>query len=80
MGFFLILVARSQRTPIATGMEGMVGEIGHAATAVAPEGKVYVHGETWDARSTSPVVSGAEVRVLAVEGLRLVIEKKELPA
>jgi membrane-bound serine protease (ClpP class) len=80
MGFFLILVARSQRTPIATGMEGMVGEIGHAATAVAPEGKVYVHGETWDARSTSPVVSGAEVRVLAVEGSRLVIEKKELPA
>jgi membrane-bound serine protease (ClpP class) len=76
MGFFLILVARSQRTPIATGMEGMVGEIGHATTAVAPEGKVYVHGETWNARSTSPVEGGAEVRVLAVEGTRLVIEKK----
>jgi membrane-bound serine protease (ClpP class) len=80
MGFFLILVTRARRTPIATGTEGMVGEIGRAATAVATEGRVYVHGETWDARSTSPVASGAEVRVLAVEGTRLVIEKKELPA
>ncbi len=80
MGFFLILVARAQRTPIATGTDGMIGEIGRAATAVAPEGRVYVHGETWDARSTTPIVSGAEVRVLAVEGTRLVIEKKELPA
>jgi membrane-bound serine protease (ClpP class) len=77
MSFFLVLVARAQRTPVATGMQGMVGETGRAVSDVAPEGKVYVHGETWDARSASPVASGAAVRVLAVEGSRLVIEKKE---
>jgi membrane-bound serine protease (ClpP class) len=55
----------------------MVGEIGRAATNVAPEGRVYVHGETWEARSVSPVASGAEIRVLAVEGTRLLVEQKE---
>jgi membrane-bound serine protease (ClpP class) len=77
MSFFLVLVARAQRTPVATGLEGMVGETGRAIGDVAAEGKVYVHGETWDARSAAPVASGADVRVLAVEGSRLVIEKKE---
>lgn len=77
MTFFLVLVARAQRAPVATGLEGMVGETGRAIGDVAAEGKVYVHGETWDARSASLVASGADVRVLAVEGSRLVIEKKE---
>jgi membrane-bound serine protease (ClpP class) len=80
MVFVLLLVARSQRTPVSTGEQGMIGETGRAATDVAPEGKVYVHGETWDARSASPVSSGEEVRVVAIEGVRLVIEKKEVPA
>jgi len=77
MVFFVVLVARARNVPIATGVEGMVGEIGCAATNVAPEGRVYVHGETWEARSVSPVASGAEIRVLAVEGTRLLVEQKE---
>lgn len=77
MSFFVVLVARAQRTPVATGIQGMVGELGRAATEVAAEGKVYVHGELWDARSATPIMAGDAVRVLAVEGTRLVIEKKE---
>jgi len=77
MSFFVLLVARAQRTPVATGVQGMVGEEGRAASAVAAEGKVYVHGELWDARSAVPIAAGDSVRVLAVEGARLVIEKKE---
>ena len=80
MSFFVVLVARAQRTPVATGTQGMVGEEGRAATAVASEGKVYVHGELWDARSASPVAAGEPVRVLAVEGARVVVEKKESKA
>jgi membrane-bound serine protease (ClpP class) len=80
MSFFVFLVARAQKVPVATGLEGMIGEVGRAETAVAPEGKVYVHGELWDARSASPVQSGAQVRVLAIEGAKLVIEEKETPA
>jgi membrane-bound serine protease (ClpP class) len=52
----------------------MVGEIGVAHAALHPEGKIFVHGEFWDAVSTAPVEAGARVRVLAVEGLRLKVE------
>jgi membrane-bound serine protease (ClpP class) len=80
MTFFVVLVTRAQRTPVATGTQGMVGEEGRAATAVGAEGKVYVHGELWDARSASSVAAGDPVRVLAVEGARVVVEKKESKA
>jgi membrane-bound serine protease (ClpP class) len=77
MTFFVVLVARAQRTPIATGVQGMVGEEGRAASTVAADGKVYVHGELWDARSASPIAAGDAVRVLAVAGSVLVVQKKE---
>ncbi len=34
-----------------TGEQGMVGEIGTAATEIDGTGKVFVHGEYWDVRS-----------------------------
>jgi len=77
MTFFLVLVTRAQRVPVATGSQGMIGEIGRASTAVSSDGKVFVHGEHWDARSTSAVAAGDRVRVLAVEGARLVVEPTE---
>ena len=78
MAFVLLIVARAQRAPVATGMEGMIGEVGRAATDLSPEGKVHVHGETWNARSVSPVARGDEVRIVDVEGMKLVVGKKEV--
>ena len=46
---------RARRAKVETGTAGMVGEIGSAITALAPEGKVFVHGEYWDAVSPLPV-------------------------
>ena len=63
---------RSQ--PVVTGMAGMVGEIGEAATDLAPEGQVYAHGELWSATATAAVRKGGAVRVLRVEGLHLTVE------
>ena len=77
MSFFVVLVTRAQRTPVATGIQGMVGEVGRASTSVSKDGKVFVHGEHWDARSTSAISAGDRVRVLAVEGTRLVVEPSE---
>ncbi len=52
-----------------TGKEGMVGEVGRAISDLAPEGKVAVHGEYWDARSTGgEIAGGSRVRVVAVHG------------
>ncbi len=52
----------------------MIGEVGSALTDLAPGGKVFVHGEYWDAVSSRPVSAGAGVRVTAVEKLRLTVE------
>ncbi len=36
----------------------MIGQIGQALTDLAPEGKVFVHGEYWDAVAVQPVSRG----------------------
>ena len=59
---------------VITGAAGMLGEIGVARTPLDPAGKVFVHGEYWDAESPCPVADGASVRVVAVEGLKLRVE------
>lgn len=71
MVVILWLVIRAQGEPVTTGVEGMVGESGEAATDLEPEGKVFVRGEYWEARSRAPVSRGARVRVLAVHDMRL---------
>ena len=43
-------------------------------TALSPEGKVFVRGEYWDAVAPQPVVSGARVRVTAIQNLKLTVE------
>jgi membrane-bound serine protease (ClpP class) len=74
--FLLTLALRARRNKSLMGGEGMIDEIGQARTALAPAGKVFVHGEYWDAESSSPVESGAEVRVIAVDGMKLRVEPK----
>ncbi len=67
-------VIRAHRRPAMTGSEGLIGEVGQALSALAPAGKVAVHGEYWDARTTGEeVAAGAEVAVVAIEGRRLLV-------
>jgi membrane-bound serine protease (ClpP class) len=55
----------------ATGREEMVGLVGIARTALAPDGQLAVRGELWEAVSEQPVSAGDQVEVTAVDGLRL---------
>lgn len=76
--FFIIaipvgLLAQSRK--VRTGQEGMPGETGRAVTDIAPEGKVYVHSEYWNAVSAEPVPAGTVVRVVGVEGMTLRVER-----
>jgi membrane-bound serine protease (ClpP class) len=72
--FLLERVIRSHRQRPITGVEGLVGELGTAATALRPGGRVLVHGEYWDATSRSPVEAGAEVRVVKANDRNLEVE------
>jgi membrane-bound serine protease (ClpP class) len=76
--FFLFIVGkglRAQRRRAVTGPEGLVGERGHADSDLGLEGRVFVHGEYWDARAEVAVHAGETVEVVAVEGRRLVVRR-----
>jgi len=72
--FLMTLVIRAHRNRVTTGTEAMIGEIGVAQTALGPEGKVFVHGELWNATARAPIAEGSRVRVRGVEGLRVMVE------
>jgi membrane-bound serine protease (ClpP class) len=74
--FLLTLALRARRNKALTGGEGLLNEIGEARTTLAPAGKVFVHGEYWDAVSSAPVEPGGEVRVTAVDGMKLRVEPR----
>jgi membrane-bound serine protease (ClpP class) len=71
--FLLTRVVRAHRARPITGADGLVGEEGAVAVALEPEGKVFVHGEYWDAVADSPIAAGALVVVVKVAGKRLVV-------
>jgi membrane-bound serine protease (ClpP class) len=72
--FLMTLVIRAHKNRVSTGTEGMIGEIGVARTTVSLSGKVFVHGEIWDATARTSIAEGARVRVRAIEGLKVVVE------
>lgn len=69
--FLMTIALRAHRNKVITGEQGLVGEIGVARTELNLEGKVFVHGELWDARSSSPISAGDTVVVERVNGLLL---------
>jgi len=78
-GFFSLVlwfVVRTQRTRFVSGVEGMEGERGVADTDIQREGRVFVHGEYWDAFSAEPIVRGERIEVVRVrENMRLEVRK-----
>jgi membrane-bound serine protease (ClpP class) len=74
--FLMTIAIRARRNKVATGEEGLIGELAIAKTQLAPEGKVFVHGELWNASGprNQVVPEGARVRVRSVRGLQLEVE------
>jgi membrane-bound serine protease (ClpP class) len=72
--FLMGIAVRARRNKIVTGEQGLIGEIGVAETMLAPNGKVFVHGELWDAVSAAPIPAGKHVVVRQVEGLTLRVD------
>jgi membrane-bound serine protease (ClpP class) len=67
-------VVEAQRHVPVTGQEGLLGTIGTARTEIRGRGKIFIHGEYWDARSKVRIDEGARVKVVGVEGLTLDVE------
>lgn len=74
----LIFVVRVQKTRYFSGLEGMIGEHGRAVTALEPNGRVYVHGEYWDAHAEQSVTEGSEIEIVKAEtNLKLLVRAVE---
>ena len=72
--FLMTIAVRAHRNKVTTGEEGLIGEIGVAQTPLSPAGKVFVHGEIWDAVSPVNVPTGEKIVVRRVDGLTLRVE------
>jgi membrane-bound serine protease (ClpP class) len=77
--FLMDIALRARRGKVVTGAQGLVGEIGTAHTALTPEGKVFIHGELWDAVAGGNVDAGQAVVVRRIDGLRLEVEAAPAP-
>lgn len=77
-GFFFLVFRRviaMRRKKVGTGAEAMIGMTGEAVDDFLGEGRIWLLGESWRARSTGQVRKGEKVRVTAKEGLLLTVEK-----
>ncbi len=72
--FLLNRVLHVHRHRPLTGQEGLVGEVGRVVVTLDPAGKVFVHGEYWDAVAARSIALGERVRVVKVHGDRLEVE------
>jgi membrane-bound serine protease (ClpP class) len=76
--FLMGIALKARRNKMVSGAQGLIGETGIAQTALSPRGKIFVHGELWDAVSSFDVSAGQSVVVRRVDGLLLQVEP--LPA
>lgn len=72
--FLMTIAVKARRNKVTTGDQGMIGEIGVVEAPLMPAGKVFVHGELWNAIATRPVSVGQNVVVRKVEDLTLLVE------
>jgi membrane-bound serine protease (ClpP class) len=77
--FWIFGIRYSKRRKAQVGVQTMIGTVGEAITALAPEGQIKVDGEIWQARATDGVRPGDSVRITGVKGLTLQVEKAQAP-
>jgi membrane-bound serine protease (ClpP class) len=75
--FLMTIALKARRNKVVTGAQGLVGETGVVQTALSPQGKVFVHGELWDAVASSALPTGQLVVVRRINGLTLQVDPLE---
>jgi membrane-bound serine protease (ClpP class) len=79
LGAFMLavsyLVVRSQQSKPTMGMEGLIGEIGEVRSKLGPTGKIFVHGEYWNARAEGEIDVGEKVQVIGYDGMALRVRR-----
>jgi membrane-bound serine protease (ClpP class) len=75
IGIFLTSMAlKARQFKVLTGTSTLLDEVGTARTSLTPFGKVFIHGEYWQAVGSVNIDIGSKVRVRQVEGLKLYVD------
>jgi membrane-bound serine protease (ClpP class) len=77
-GFFIVVIwlaIKAQMRKHFTGAEAMVGAEAEVMSDIDREGDVFIKGEYWKASSEKPVKKGSKVKIIRVEGLKLIVEE-----
>ncbi|MEA3369637.1 MAG: nodulation protein NfeD [Candidatus Ratteibacteria bacterium] len=69
-------VIRVHRKKIRSGGEGLIGETGRALTPISRRGKVFIHGEIWNARSEETIAKNSEVEAVKIDGMVIWVKKR----
>ena len=69
------LVFESQKLTPTMGMDGLIGEIGEVRGKLEPAGKIFVHGEYWNAEADTEIDVGENVEVIGYQGMRLKVRR-----
>ena len=74
------LVKRFKRFSVTpTNSDRVIGKIGEVTKKIEKNkyGEVTIYGNTWTALSTHPINVGKKVRVLGIDGVKLIVEEEE---
>ena len=79
-GLFMLIVGtlsmKAYRLRPVTGKEGMLGEVGEVRVRLAPRGKVWLHGEYWNAETEEEAIeAGQPVRVVEINRMVLKVHR-----
>ena len=77
--FLMSIALKARRNKLVSGSQGLIGEIAVAQTPLSPRGKVFVHGEIWDAVASAEIAAGQTVVVTKIDGLILQVEPLTVP-
>ncbi len=77
--FLLRLALRARRSKSMVGIDALLGQTAVVLKPLEPNGQVMVHGEIWEAQSTTPAARDAQVRVTGIHGLTLHVEPLPRP-
>ncbi len=72
-------VMRSRRAPLSTGYEHYIGQNVRVYRDLNPRGRVWFEGQPWNAElpAGQEALEGTQVRIVAVDGLTLKVERIE---
>ena len=64
---------------IPTNSDRVIGKVGEVTKKIEKNkyGEVKVFGNVWTATSEKPIALGSKVKVLAIDGVKLIVEKEE---